>query len=102
VAVLGRLVRLSYWDRVMGTLPEAFRVLMPPKPEPATLPEPDAPAGSGDEEGRWAARMLQLVSRPGSGGGLGRGCPEAAWPGGWTAASRASGRAALVGVGPPF
>jgi len=33
VAVLNRLVRLSYWERVQPVLPEEFRVLLPPKPE---------------------------------------------------------------------
>lgn len=33
MAVLNRLVRLSYWDRVQSVLPEEFRVLLPPKPE---------------------------------------------------------------------
>lgn len=33
VAVLNRLVRLSYWDRIQSVMPEDFRILMPPKPE---------------------------------------------------------------------
>lgn len=33
VAVLNRLVRLSYWDRIQSVLPQEFRVLLPPKPE---------------------------------------------------------------------
>jgi nuclear cap-binding protein subunit 1 len=59
VAVMNRLVRLSYWDRVQSVLPEDFRPLLPPKPEVAPLPPPDADGG--DLEGGWAARALQLV-----------------------------------------
>ena len=33
MAVLNRLVRLSYWERVQSVLPESFRPLLPPKPE---------------------------------------------------------------------
>ncbi|KAL4428043.1 hypothetical protein ABPG75_002132 [Micractinium tetrahymenae] len=62
VAVLNRLVRLSYWDRIQSVLPEEFRQLLPPKPEVAALPSPDdAEAAAADPEGHWAAKMLQLV-----------------------------------------
>jgi nuclear cap-binding protein subunit 1 len=33
VALLNRLMRLSYWERVQSVLPEAIRPLLPPKPE---------------------------------------------------------------------
>ena len=33
VALLNRLVRLSYWERVQSVLPEQIRPLLPPKPE---------------------------------------------------------------------
>ena len=32
--VIDKLIRLSYWERIQGVLPEAFHVLLPPKPEP--------------------------------------------------------------------
>lgn len=59
VAVMNRLVRLSYWERVQSALPQGFRALLPPKPEVAALPPPDA-AGD-DVEGGWAAKALQMV-----------------------------------------
>lgn len=69
VAVMNRMVRLSYWDRVQAVVPEEFRVLLPPKPEVTPLPPP---AGEGeaengaedadaDREGAWAAAALKLV-----------------------------------------
>jgi hypothetical protein len=62
VAILNRLVRLSYWDRIRSVLPEEFRVLLPPKPEVAPLPAADdAAAAEADPEGHWAAKMLVLV-----------------------------------------
>lgn len=62
VAILNRLVRLSYWDRIRSVLPEEFRVLLPPKPEVAPLPAADdAAAAEADPEGHWAANMLVLV-----------------------------------------
>ena len=66
VAVLNRLVRLSYWERIQSVLPEEFRQLLPPKPEVAALPaaeageDPEA-AAAADPEGHWAAQMLQRV-----------------------------------------
>eukprot|EP00887_Chlorella_sp_A99_P001913 scaffold18.g1913.t1 len=65
VAVINRLVRLSYWERVQSdaVLPAAFRVLLPAKPEVAGLP-PAAGAGDGegaDAEGVWAARIVERV-----------------------------------------
>ena len=61
-AVMNRLVRLSYWDRVQAVLPEEFRVLLPPKPEVAALPAPeDIGAEAADAEGGWAAAALTLV-----------------------------------------
>ncbi|PSC75984.1 nuclear cap-binding subunit 1 [Micractinium conductrix] len=62
VAVLNRLVRLSYWERIQSVLPEEFRPLLPPKPEVAPLPAPEDEASAvADPEGHWAARMLQRV-----------------------------------------
>ncbi|GAB4821122.1 hypothetical protein N2152v2_008168 [Parachlorella kessleri] len=60
VAVMNRLVRLSYWDRVLSVLPEEFRALLPPKPEVGALPAANDEA-SEDEEGRWAAKLVQLI-----------------------------------------
>ena len=65
VAVLNRLVRLSYWERIQSVLPEEFRQLLPPKPEVAALPAAEAgedpEAAAADPEGHWAAQMLQRV-----------------------------------------
>ena len=68
MAVLNRLVRLSYWDRIQSVLPEDFRQLLPPKPEVAALPaaaageDPEAAeAAAADPEGHWAAQMLVVV-----------------------------------------
>ena len=58
VAVINRLVRLSYWDRVQSVLPEEVQVLLPPKPEVAPLPTGEE---SDDVEGLWAAKMVSLV-----------------------------------------
>jgi nuclear cap-binding protein subunit 1 len=70
VAVMNRMVRLSYWDRVQAVVPEEFRVLLPPKPEVTPLPPPagegeaeNAEAENADavREGAWAAAALKLV-----------------------------------------
>lgn len=62
VAVMNRLVRLSYWDRIQAVLPEEFRPLLPPKPEVNALPAADdASAAETDIEGLWAARALVKV-----------------------------------------
>lgn len=62
VAVMNRMVRLSYWDRVHAVVPQDFRVLLPPKPEVAVLPPPeDTGPESVDKEGAWAANALKLV-----------------------------------------
>lgn len=66
VAVMLRLMRLSYWDRVHSAIPEEFRVLLPPKPEVAALPEPDKAAAAAAEAGdaaeaAWAAVALKMV-----------------------------------------
>ena len=70
MAVLNRLVRLSYWERVQSVLPEEFRELLPPKPEVAKLPDVGDAAAAGDDggdggaedpEARWAAEMLVRV-----------------------------------------
>jgi nuclear cap-binding protein subunit 1 len=62
VAVMNRMVRLSYWDRIQAVVPEEFRVLLPPKPEVTALP-PDEETGpeAADAEGAWAAAALKLV-----------------------------------------
>jgi nuclear cap-binding protein subunit 1 len=61
-AVMSRLVRLSYWDRVQAAVPPEFQVLLPPKPEAEALPAAgDAAAAEADPEGAWAARALDLV-----------------------------------------
>lgn len=56
--VIHRMVRLSYWDKINGVLPEEFKVLLPPKPEVGALPisEDDK-----DKEGVWAAVALKMV-----------------------------------------
>jgi len=67
VAVMNRMVRLSFWDKVQSTVPEEFRVLMPPKPEVAVLPTfPATPsiedaAASSNDEIVWAIDALKLV-----------------------------------------
>jgi nuclear cap-binding protein subunit 1 len=65
VAVMNRMVRLSYWDRVQAVVPEEFRCLLPPKPEVTSLPPPagdDAgEEASKDLEGAWAAAALKFV-----------------------------------------
>ena len=59
--VLGRMVRLSYHDRVMEVLPENFKQLMPPKPVCQSLPALGAP--SEDLEGVWAAKAVDLIRK---------------------------------------
>ena len=64
VAVLSRLTRLSYYDRVKAAVPEAFRPLMPPPPVVQGLPAAaDVPSGDGPEplQTRSAAELLQMV-----------------------------------------
>ena len=62
MAVMNRLMRLSYWERVQSVLPEEFQPLLPPKPEVAALPSPEAADDDGaDAEGLWAAKMLKQV-----------------------------------------
>jgi hypothetical protein len=111
VAVLNRLVRLSYWERIHSVLPEDFRALLPPKPEVAALPPPDdADAAAADPEGAAAAAMLAVVRgkalpeeldawvvqqvcvRGGGGGGGGRAAAAAKGMGRGGAAARAAGR----------
>ena len=59
--VLGRMVRLSYHDRVLEVLPENFKQLMPPKPVCQPLPALDVP--SEDLEGVWAAKAVELIRK---------------------------------------
>ncbi len=66
IAVMNRMVRLSYWDRVQAVVPEEFRVLLPPKPEVAVLPPPAGEETENestieDRQGAWAAAALKLV-----------------------------------------
>ena len=62
VAVMNRMVRLSYWDRVHAVVPEEFRVLLPPKPEVEALPEAETTGEDAqDPEGAWAAAALLKV-----------------------------------------
>lgn len=62
VDVIARMVRLSYWDRVNEVLPEGFRRLLPPKPHHQPLP--DVSSGtSGDLEGIWAAKTVDLIRK---------------------------------------
>lgn len=71
VAVINRLVRLSYWDRVKSVLPDDFRALLPPKPEVAALPSPEDPgAADSDLEGFWAARAVERVRAKATAGDL--------------------------------
>ena len=62
VAIMNRMVRLSYWDRVQSVVPQEFTVLLPPKPEVAVLPPAeDIGPEAADKEGAWAAGGLKLV-----------------------------------------
>lgn len=54
VAIMDKLIRLSYWERIQSVIPEEFRVLLPPKPA-AEVPE------EGSEESEWTSKMLKLV-----------------------------------------
>ena len=64
MAVLNRLVRLSYWERIQSVLPEEFRQLLPPKPEVAALPaaeageDPEAAAADPEEIGATLGKSL--------------------------------------------
>ncbi len=51
MAVLNRLVRLSYWERIQSVLPEEFRQLLPPKPEVGA-----GRAGHGEDAAPFGAR----------------------------------------------
>ena len=47
VATLSKLIRLSYWGNVQSKVPDAFKAIVPPKPEPQPLvPEPATAAGT--------------------------------------------------------
>jgi nuclear cap-binding protein subunit 1 len=59
--VLRRMIRLSYHDRVNETLPENFRLLMPPKAQ--CQPLPSAGSSSDDLEGVWAAKTVELIRK---------------------------------------
>lgn len=71
VAVMGRLIRLSYWEKIQSVIPAEFQPLLPPKPEPVALAGEggegrDVAMGGGvcsaDElESQWATKMLVLV-----------------------------------------
>lgn len=65
ISVMIRLTRLSYWEKVHNSLPNEFKVLMPPKPEVEPLPtlaESDIEGSeNGDVEGAWSAKLLALV-----------------------------------------
>ena len=59
--VMARMVRLSYYDRVLEALPDNFKPLMPPKPRCQPLPSLGAP--SEDLEGVWAAKAVDLIRK---------------------------------------
>jgi len=59
--VMARMVRLSYYDRVIEVLPDSFKPLMPPKPQCQPLPGLGAP--SDDLEGIWAAKAVDLIRK---------------------------------------
>lgn len=67
LAVMARLVRLSYYDRITAAVPEAFHALMPPPPSPQQLPTAGAPAEGDGADGAQAlelataANLLQMV-----------------------------------------
>jgi nuclear cap-binding protein subunit 1 len=66
IAVMNRMIRLAYWDRIHSALPEEFRSLLPPKPEVSPLPSPDAIVDESNLEGVWAAKLLLLVRKKAS------------------------------------
>jgi len=69
VAVMGRLIRLSYWEKIQSVIPAEFQPLLPPKPEPVALAGGGGDVAMGDDsrsstdelEGQWATKMLILV-----------------------------------------
>ncbi|GAX72593.1 hypothetical protein CEUSTIGMA_g49.t1 [Chlamydomonas eustigma] len=68
--LLGRLVRLSYWQRIQQVLPDTFKQLLGPEPE-----VPDAP-GTGVLPGGSKTKVAVMASKPAlssltSGGGQG-------------------------------
>lgn len=66
IAVMNRMIRLAYWDRIHSALPDEFRPLLPSKPEVLPLPSPDATVDESNVEGVWAAKLLLLVRKKAS------------------------------------
>lgn len=68
-ALMQRLVRLSYHDRIAAAVPQSFHALLPPRPAVEALPPPDAAdAANGaaaleDLQASTAAELVQMVSR---------------------------------------
>jgi len=66
-AVLGRLLRLSYYDRVAQSVPPAFVPLLPPNPVPQPLDKPmvekrgDPPPGAAGAVEKRSTEMLAMV-----------------------------------------
>lgn len=69
-AVMQRLVRLSYHDRITAAVPEAFHKMLPPRAAVEELPAPgaaDAANGAAtavDLQASTAAELVQMVSMP--------------------------------------
>ena len=57
IAVMNRIVRLSYWEKMHSIIPESFAPILPPKPEVLPLPATDET----DLEGFWAGKALEKV-----------------------------------------
>jgi hypothetical protein len=69
-AVMQRLCRLSYHDRITAAVPEAFHAMLPPRAAVEELPAPgaaDAANGAAtaeDLQASTAAEIVQMVSTP--------------------------------------
>lgn len=69
VAVLGRMVRLSFYDNVVEKLDKGIAALLPPRPAVRPLPPPGSPAEEPADVGgaeraaerKYAAEMMLLV-----------------------------------------